>query len=189
MKTTQFNSNKEILIQQHTLLCSTPVIKNKIFEKTMVLITRHSMFGSRGIVLNAPMDLSVQLTDAHAESGRIPLCFGGPDDNLLSFLVSIPSMPEGLRTSTYWSRNKNDLKILMNFIASDDVYVKAYKGSLSWMPGELENEIKNGQWWVTNDYQSDQLFDIKDDSWANTSRKISGHFSPLIDANIPIFDN
>ena len=147
------------------------------------------MFGSRGIVLNAPMDLSVQLTDALAERGKIPLCFGGPDDNLLSFLVSIPSMPEGLRTSTYWSRNKNDLKILMNYIASDEVYIKAFTGSLSWMPGELEDEIKRGQWWATNEYQSDQLFDINDHSWYETARKISGHYSPLIDADITIFDN
>lgn len=189
MKISKVNSKREVLIQQHTLLCSTPVIKNKVFEKTMVLITRHSMFGSTGIILNSPMDLSVQLTDTQVESGKIPLCFGGPHDDLLSFLVSIPSMPDGIRTSTYWSRNRSDLKILMNFISSDEVYLKAYKGCLSWMPGELEEEIKNGQWWATNEYHSDDLFDTEKDFWSKTARKISGHFAPLIDADIPVFYN
>jgi len=189
MKISRINFNREVLIKQHTLLCSPPVIKNKVFEKSMVLITRHSTFGSTGIILNAPMDLSLQVTDMQVDNNKIPLCFGGPDDNLLSFLVSIPSMPDGIRTSTYWSRNRNDLKTLMNFIASENIYLKAYKGSLSWMPGELEDEIKNGQWWATNEYDSDHLFEIQDESWSNTARKISGHFAPLIDADIPVFDN
>lgn len=189
MKTFGINQKKEIEISQGTLLCSTPVNTLGGFQKSIVLITRYNAFGTIGIVLNAPLDSFLELGDLMNNQNEIPLNYGGPDDNLLSFIISIPSMPDGLRPAPYWSRNRKDLMLLMKLINAEEVLINAYKGSMQWSPGELEQEIRNGQWWATDEYSTDQLFENKSDIYKNIARQVSGNFAPLIDADIPIFYN
>lgn len=189
MKTSGIKQKKDVRVSQSTILCSTPINKHSVFKKAIVLITRYNSYGTTGIILNSPLDSIVHLNDVHNLRNEIPLNYGGPDDNLLSFLVSIPSLPDGIRTSTYWSRNSKDLMLLMKLINAEEVLINSYKGSMQWFPGDLEEEITNGMWWATDDYCIDQIFENRNEIYMKIAKQVSGHYAPLLEADIPIIYN
>lgn len=189
MRKTNIYQNRNALIQQGTLLCSTPLMSPKGFNKALILITRHNMFGTTGILINSPTDNTVQMSGKYGSLNDISLNYGGPDDNLLSFIISIPTLPDENRNSLYWSRSKHDLSILVNFMQSDEVLIKAYTGSLNWFHGELADEIERGFWWSTNDYPTEQIFENETETWSKIAKELGGNFAPLIDADLPIYYN
>lgn len=189
MKKAGIKSKMEISLSQGTLLCATPVNKLRMHPKAVVLITSHTAFGTTGIIVNSPLYSTIQLGDETGTSMGYSLDFGGPDDNRLSFILSIPSMPDGLRNTTYWSRNSQEMVHLLRLLNTDDMWINAYKGCLHWLPGELEEEIQLGQWWTTDEYPIDLIFKNKSDMYTKVAKKISGHFASLIDADLQIHFN
>ena len=154
------------------LLISTPGLNDSIFRKSIVLICDHDETGAMGLILNKPIIseknkssvFKVIFEDMKIDS---KIYFGGPV-NLQSCFV--------LHDNSYLC--KDTIKISMNIsltsnneIVDDiknDIGPENYKinmGYAGWDKGQLESEIKNGDW-LLKPLTDDFIFDISDqDMW------------------------
>mmetsp|Transcript_21240 Transcript_21240/g.24059 ORF Transcript_21240/g.24059 Transcript_21240/m.24059 type:complete len:318 (-) Transcript_21240:184-1137(-) len=138
-------------IKSGTLLSATNRITRGMFRDSHVLIYQHGDgMLTKGVIINKPLGsiLSNFLATENIESSQGPIspAFGGPVSlRDAQYLHNIPNVPlaeeivpgiylggnldlEGIRTET------SDHRVLMLF------------GHASWIPGQLEGEIRCGSW-------------------------------------------
>ena len=189
MKTSHIKNHIATDIKQGTLLCSTPINPNADNYKSLVLITRHSVLGSTGIVLNHPLGIKIHVNNLISGTEILELHHGGQIDEGLSFLVSMPSFRNGWKDSIYWSSNFNDLNVLLSYLQTKNISMSAYCGCMRWLPGELNMQVANKFWWATDDYSVNEIENGNANSWSTIAKKTAGHFAPLVDIEEPIILN
>jgi len=189
MRTSKINTQNIIDVQQGTLLCATPINPSEDNFKSLVLITRHSNLGSCGVILNSPLGIKAHIHGLITGPKSLELNYGGPDDDGLSFLVSLPTLYSGWKDSIYWSKNFNDLKLLLGHLNIQNIDINAYKGFIRWKPGELMTQVENKHWWVSNDYSVNEITNNSINTWSSFARRTGGHFAPLVDIECPILFN
>lgn len=186
MRRSSINKENTVVLKKGTLLCATPINSRKGLLKSLLLITEHSELGSSAIILNNPLGKKLCASRMEMTSQEFQLNYGGPDDDLISYIVNFPSLHNGWKDSTYWSRDCDDINILLGILNPRNISISVFKGSVNWLPGELEIEIAGTEWWSTNEYNLSELTSNKSGSWKTVAKKLSGFFAPLIEADIPI---
>jgi putative transcriptional regulator len=136
-------------------LVAKPELLDPNFRETVVLITQPEIGGGPvGVIVNRP--IAARLTQALPQIGAVPERYeqiygGGPVmPNGLLFLVRTSERISGgwqVLADVYLS---GDLDVLRKVIAGElkvDT-VRAYAGYAGWAPGQLQNEIQRGGWYV-----------------------------------------
>lgn len=126
------------------------------FSETVVLILSHDLDGAIGIIINRPSQ--VKLSEIFPEVkglARNPgvVYFGGPVELEKVFL-----MVRGLTAGQQKAKNQkifdgvyltSDKSMLQGHQKSGaHTKFRAYAGYAGWAPGQLENEIERGDWYV-----------------------------------------
>lgn len=137
------------------LLVATPEIGDPRFAQTIIYMLRHDESGAMGLVVNRPLakgpigDLLKALGAEEAEaSGEIILHYGGPVDAGRAFV---------LHSSDYVDKATITVDDRLAMTADIEIvraigYRKGPRRSLfalgyaGWGPGQLEGEIKSGDW-------------------------------------------
>lgn len=139
------------------LLVASPKMRDPRFQRTVILLVRHSKEGAFGITINRPVDerslasLLENLGEKDAAAkGSVQIFAGGPVQPAIGFVVhtsdyrrqetivvsprlSVTSSREILQDI---SRKKGPQKILVAF------------GYAGWAPGQLEGEIGRDDWYI-----------------------------------------
>jgi len=189
MKMSKVNKQPLVDIKQGTLICSTPINPDADNYKTLVLITRHSILGSTGIILNNPLGIKIHVNNLITGTEILELHHGGQVDEGLSFLVTMPSLREDWKDSIYWSSNFNDLNVLLSYLQTKNISMSAYCGCMRWLPGELNQQVANKFWWATDDYGVNEITNGKNNTWSSIAKKTGGHYAPLVDIEEPLILN
>jgi len=133
-----------------TLLVATEQLKDPRFQQSVILITRHDVQGTTGLILNRqlgqlPVDLKSSLrTLPHG------LFWGGPVASLhvtaLLFgqqpAIGVPLAP-GLSLLT-----SDELSTILHQKPLEEGEMRAYLGYAGWAPRQLAYEIARGDWSV-----------------------------------------
>lgn len=134
-----------------SLLLAHPAMQDSNFRRAVVLLSAHDDEGALGVVLNRPMDqLLGELDDSFDNNnlGDVPIYAGGPvqTDRLLICGVSMHSGGEGLRL--HFGIEPDTAK---NLLAEhgDQIELRAYLGHSGWSAGQLENELEQNTWAVS----------------------------------------
>jgi len=156
-----------------SLLVATPLIDEPTFRRAIVLILDHSSEGSLGVVLNDESDVSVE--DVIPDWGGVldpVIAIGGPVQSdagvAVAGLRTLPTvlpegmlpegvlpegmlpegmLPEGLRTVAQgWA--VMDLDGEPALVADLVAEARLFLGYSGWGPGQLEEELSSGSWWV-----------------------------------------
>ena len=152
------------------LIIAMPHLNDTIFNKSVILINDHSIDGTMGIIINKPIKsndatkiLSNNFDDIIEKNGN-NIYFGGPVNLESCFILHDNSYL--IDTSLILSPN---LSLTSDIQAIDDIAKgkgpKCYKfnmGYSGWSPGQLEKEIKNGDWLILKN-PDDFIFDIPDE--------------------------
>src|SRR5690606_9903308 len=145
-----------------SLLLSEPFMLDPNFQRSVVLLCAHNEEGTVGYVLNQPAVLQLGDVVPDLPEATFPLFIGGPvAHDSLHFIHKCPDrLPGGadLGNGLHWGGNMETLTILAknNQIAHDEIkYVLGYSG---WSAGQLDRELTETTWAVTNDYNSDIVF-------------------------------
>lgn len=157
-------------------LIATPQLTDSQFAKAVVLMVEHSSQGSMGLVINqtAPLtfrdlgrsqDLSV--ADSRCDE---PLLHGGPVEPFRGFLIhDSPAVEErneivpGLFLST-------TNEALSPLLLDESVNLRFFLGYAGWGPGQLEDEVKQGSWLVTEAQRDVILHDEPRQIWEQAIR-------------------
>ena len=132
------------------LLVASPALQGPYGKTTLLAVPidgRHF-----GFILNRATDLKLSsLFPGHAPSAKVavPVYFGGPEMTDALFAV-VPRNPGEEALKLF-----GDLFVTNRAAAIDRIIEKTpndaryFAGFVSWRPGELESEIANGNWYVT----------------------------------------
>lgn len=125
-----------------------------LFAKTVVLLVRYNEHGALGLMLNRQTKLPI----SHALSGvkgaekdSDPVFVGGPVDLQTVFaLVRAPHKPQGANDvfgDVYFLETKTALQNELR-APSGPKSLRIYVGYSGWGPNQLENEVREGRWYI-----------------------------------------
>lgn len=173
----------DIEVKKGDLLISEPFLKDPNFSRSVVLVC-DDLDGHVGFVLNQKTIVKLgDVLDGWSELDQ-DLYVGGPvEKDTLHFLHDLGDLPEAMEISEglYWN---GDLEVLKGRIeAGEAVNIKFLVGYSGWGDNQLEEEIKEQGWMVTNAKAMDP-FSADEKMWQSVLRRMGGEFKQI--ANYPI---
>ena len=151
----------------HHFLIAMPNMADPYFSKTLTYICEHNDQGALGLVVNRPIDLTLQalferlsLTLQNADRAAAPIYFGGPVQTDRGFVLHAPM---GNWQTTLRVRD------LIGLTTSKDILEAVGRGEgpekmlvtlgyAGWSPGQLEHELSQNAW-LTVEARDGIIFD------------------------------
>ncbi|MFJ9377869.1 MULTISPECIES: YqgE/AlgH family protein [unclassified Streptomyces] len=162
------------------LLVATPALADPNFDRAVVLLLDHDEEGSLGVVLNRPTPVDVgDILEGWADlAGEPGVVFqGGPVqlDSALGVAV-IPGGATGESTPLGWRRVHGaiglvDLEAPPELLASALGSLRIFAGYAGWGPGQLENELVEGAWYVVESEPGDVSSPSPERLWREVLRR------------------
>lgn len=155
-----FNKNTP---QVASLLISEPFMLDPNFQRSVVLLCEHNdEEGTIGYVLNQPASLLLRDVINDMPEAAFPLFYGGPvAHDSIHFIHKCPDKLHsgvGLGNDIYWGGNFESLKILIQNGDITPEEVKFFIGYSGWSPGQLDMELSENAWVISNHYNPDITF-------------------------------
>jgi putative transcriptional regulator len=154
--------------QKGTLLVSEPMLPDPNFFRSVILLTQHDEEGTIGFVLNHISVVNVDNVLPEFKAEGIPIFIGGPVGNDQLFFIhtlgnelndSIEIM-DGL----YMGGDMSQLEqLLLTGLATSD-QIRFFVGYSGWDPGQLDHEIEENSWIITNT-TPEQVMTDSDEYW------------------------
>jgi putative transcriptional regulator len=146
------------------LLVATPLIGEDTFRRTVVLLLAHAPDeGAFGVILNRPTDTPAgEVLERWGGRAAAPgvVFVGGPVD-----ADSVVGLAPG---------GAVDLHLDPDDLPDAPPEIRLYAGQSGWSPGQLEDEIASGAWWVVDAAPGDTLTRDPSGLWARVLRRQSG---------------
>ncbi len=170
------------------VLLAMPAMSDPRFERAVIYMCAHNEDGAMGIVINKPLD-SIDFREllgeldipTNAESGNVPIHFGGPVENQRGFVLHSReySQPETLLVDDSVGLTAT-VRVLRDLASGDgparSILALGYAG---WGPGQLESEIQQNAW-LTVPARDEFLFEIaNDEKWERAFNSIGVDLSVL----------
>jgi putative transcriptional regulator len=164
------------------LLVATPQIEEGVFCRAVVLMLHHDAEGAQGVVLNRPMDARVDAVlpdwQPHATEPAV-LYEGGPVglDSALG-LVTVPGdlEPVGVKR-LFGGLGLLDLDTPPTMVVPELAGLRIFAGYAGWSPGQLEEEVLAGSWYVVESEPRDAFDDQPRQLWVRVLRRQRDHLA------------
>ena len=173
-----FNALERVDPEPGMLLVSAPGMFSPEFTRTVVLVLEHDADHTLGVVLNRRSEVAVaNVMDAGwAELAAKPQAvhIGGPVG--AESAVGLGVTTAGASENPYLNRLANRL-VLVDLNASPlevgDFLdgIRIFAGYAEWAPGQLDDEILRGDWFVTPALPSDVVAPAGADLWGDVMRR------------------
>lgn len=156
-----------------------PHMNDPFFSKSVVLICDHNSHGSMGIILNKKLDQKKSNSKFGVEtlSKERVIFFGGPV--MVNFTLLIHDEKKLEDTSYKIAEN---LFLSNNGFANNKIRIsnkKFISGYAGWSKGQLENEIKNGDW-IVQKARDDLIFETDCEKiWNNAMKSLGFNYNDL----------
>lgn len=144
------------------LLISEPFLSDPNFKRSVVLLADHGAEGTLGFILNQPSKLILKDLVPDLWEADYPVFIGGPVEvDTIHFVhrcYDKMGSGEEIAKGIYWGGNFETLKILVNSNSIQPHEVKFFLGYSGWSPLQLEEEIEQNTWIVSEKYHPDVVF-------------------------------
>ena len=159
-----------------SVLLAHPVLRDKTFRRTAILMSSHDAEGAMGVVLNRPLKrkLGEFGTDfALGPLAHVPVFDGGPVAKrqiiLCAWRPHADSNSEGMQLLFGLDRER-----AAELAGQEGVQLRAFLGYAGWTSGQLEGELER-ETWVVADLEPDIIHHSPDESlW----RRVLGGVAP-----------
>ncbi len=131
-----------------SLLLAHPALKDPNFRRTVVLMSVHNGDGAMGVVLNRPLKKRLgELSGDFAlgELAGVPIFTGGPVQTEQLLLVAWQPQPDGFRLHFGVEPDR-----AMQLATEEGTQLRAFLGYSGWTGGQLESELSQNTWIVTD---------------------------------------
>ena len=144
-----------------TILLSSSSMDDPNFNKVTVFITEYNDQGAMGFVVNTIFERALNELVEFSSSPAFPLFDGGPVDKEHLYFIHRRNdlIPEGvlITDDIYFGGNFKKVVELINSESLSTADIKIFIGYCGWDADELETEIAEGSWIVT-DCESEIIF-------------------------------
>lgn len=149
------------------LLISEPFLSDPNFKRSVVLLAEHEAQGTLGFILNQPSTLLLKDLVPDLWEANFPVFIGGPVEvDTIHFIhrcYDKLQSGEEIAKGIYWGGNFETLKILVNNHNISASEVKFFLGYSGWGEEQLDEEIKENTWIVSNEYHPDVVFSANEE--------------------------
>jgi putative transcriptional regulator len=162
------------------LLVATPALRHPTFHRTVILMLDHAEHGALGVVVNRPSPVDVEAVLPQWQSvATVPgrLYTGGPVSQESALcLAQVPGEgadPAGV-SRILGSIAIVDLDAEPETLARTCSGLRVFAGYAGWSPGQLEDEIRDGSWFVVDAEPRDAFSDQPEGLWQQVLRRQPG---------------
>jgi putative transcriptional regulator len=166
------------------LIVATPALGDPRFRRAVLLMLDHDGDGALGVVLNRPTTVSVaDVLPAWGDAVNAPsLVFaGGPVATDAALGLSRGPTADA-DDPLGWQRLYDDIG-LVDLDAPPELLtgrlsaLRIFAGYAGWSPGQLEEELAEGAWYVIAPRTTDAFGSEPDDLWRDVLRRQSGEMA------------
>ena len=160
---------------QGQLLISSPKLIDPNFFHTVILLVQHNEEGALGLVINRPLQTTVQdmwreVNEGEACEVEGSLYQGGPCEGPLMVLHGDDVYSEiEVMKGVYFCTRRDTIERLVADNSCDMRFFVNYAG---WSPGQLEDEIKEGSW-LSAPADPKVVFGVNEHLWTDLVRALS----------------
>jgi putative transcriptional regulator len=150
----------EKLKKGQLLIAEPSLIGDLSFNRTVILLADYSKKGSVGFIINKALNYTINdlLPDIKA---TFKIYNGGPvEQNSLYFIHNVPDLiPNSTEISNgiYWGGEFKITKELINSSKISKKNIRFFLGYTGWDKDQLENEISDGTWIITQNKHGDKI--------------------------------
>lgn len=141
-------------VSRGSILVAAESLRDPNFRASLVLIVGSDNLGTIGLIVNRPttMDVATALPAlAERANGGAAVFFGGPVqiDGYRVLARSTTTVPDAIHVvaDIYFVDNPDALDYVLDELGDPSEY-RFFAGISSWIPGQLEAEIRAGAWQV-----------------------------------------
>ena len=156
-----------------------PHMNDPFFSKSVVLICDHNSHGSMGVILNKKLNQKKSNPESGIEAinNERVIFFGGPV--MVNFTLLLHDEKKLEDTSYKIAEN---LFLSNNGFTNNKIRIsnkKFISGYAGWSKGQLENEIKNGDW-IVQKARDDLIFETDCEKiWNNVMKSLGFNYDDL----------
>jgi putative transcriptional regulator len=178
------------------LLVAAPTLKDPNFDRTVVLLVAHEPGGALGVVLNRATEVPVaEVLGPWGDLAREPaVLFEGGPVQPESAICLARKRPEVKRRLTGFHQVAGavgtvDLSADPDRLRESVAGIRVFAGYSGWSPGQLEEEVTAGSWFVFDALPGDPFVSRPDDLWPMVLRRQGdmlaavAHFPPDVSLN------
>ncbi len=144
------------------VIISTPDTNDPNFVNTPILLVEHNDRGAVGFVLHFPLKRNLNELSEFIDYPPIPIYIGGPvDQENLFFLHRRPDLIEGgllIKDSVYYGGDFQQVLMHLQNQTLIEKDIRLFIGYAGWDPQQLEEEIKEGSW-IVSEHPASYVFD------------------------------
>ncbi len=181
------NINTSINLKNQNLnnvcLFASPYLTCPYFGKSVVYIFSHSKNSTLGFTLNKPLNSNEilklkQNTVLKALPNNVPIYLGGPvNQNAITVIHSSEYKTEGTLNKGGSLSLTENTKIIEDIATNQGPkYYLIVKGCSTWVAGQLENEIKEDSW-IVSEFSSSYITENHKEVWYKFYNKHSLPYS------------
>ena len=163
--------HENLVPKQGRILISEPLLSDTYFKRSVVLITEYSPQGAVGFVLNKPIDIPLNDVLADFPKFNAKVYIGGPvAKDTVHFLHTLGELvPNSLHVvdDIYWGGDFDSIKELIREGIVKSNQVRFFLGYSGWSPNQLEDEISENAWLVT-EVPSSKIMSADKSIWKKT---------------------
>ncbi len=171
------------------LLISEPFMSDPNFKRSVVLLSEHGADGSVGYILNQVANVILKDVMQDLWQADNHIYFGGPvaADTLHFIHRAYDKLQSGepIGNGLYWGGNFETLKILINSNAIEEHEVKFFMGYSGWENGQLDQELAQNAWMVSEVSDLNLIFSNDDEKlWRDVIVNLGPKYAHV--SNFPI---
>jgi putative transcriptional regulator len=156
------------------LLIASPRLVDPNFAKSVILIVQHDEAGALGVVINRPLELTVQQVCREALETACSLeaavYHGGPCPGPLMVVhTHAPAADLEVREKLYFTTERAKIERLLEGESPSSRFFVGYAG---WGAGQLEAELESGSW-LTAAAAPSQVFATNEKQWSRLMTELT----------------
>jgi putative transcriptional regulator len=170
------------------LLISEPFMMDPNFKRSVILLTEYGDAGAVGFILNHQSEYLLGDILPDTAYSEMPVYTGGPvAENTLHFIHRVPEKLEGgimIADGVYWGGDFEQVKELISGYKLNETEIKFFAGYSGWTPQQLDGELQENVWIVTDKFDSETLFANNEQNlWKQTVIGLGQRYAHI--ANFP----
>jgi len=172
---------KDAIPEKGRVLISEPFLQDIYFKRSIVLLTEHNEEGTVGFVLNKPINLKINEVLNDFPKIEVPVSLGGPvNTNTIHYIHSLGDIIPGsvkILPDLYWGGDFDAVKQLLESEKLDQKRIRFFLGYSGWSASQLENELSENSWIVTDLPQKDILTPPMRSFWKKVLNSMGNKYS------------
>jgi putative transcriptional regulator len=166
--------------KQGHILIAEPFLAGSYFNRSIILLASYSEKGAVGFILNKKVDYPVEDLFANFPDFDSEIHIGGPvDTDSVYFIHTLGDTIPGsinIKENLYWGGDFETLKLQIKLGLVNSQQVRFFLGYSGWEAGQLEEEISQNSWLVTDIPQADLMTIDENLMWTQSVRSMGGKY-------------